>query len=79
MQTWIFQGNPDDYDIDGYLASRPPRLVWLASRYASDIAVGDRVYLWRNQDNNVLSRGLLLRPPVVAADLPHLEKRPRMV
>jgi hypothetical protein len=50
MQTWIFQGNPDDdYDIDGYLSSRPSQLVWLVTRYASEIAVGDRVYLWRNQ------------------------------
>jgi hypothetical protein len=49
MQTWIFQGNPDDYDIDGYLASRPSLVVWLVTRYASEIAPGDRVYLWRNQ------------------------------
>ena len=27
MQTWIFQGNPDEYDIDGYLASRPAQVV----------------------------------------------------
>jgi hypothetical protein len=27
MQTWIFQGNPDDYDIDGYLASAMPEIV----------------------------------------------------
>jgi EVE domain len=49
MRTWIFQGNPDRYDIDGYLASRPAELLWLVSRYGSDVAVGDRVYLWRNQ------------------------------
>jgi hypothetical protein len=49
MQTWIFQGNPDDYDIDGYLASRPSQVVWLVTRYASEIAPGDRVYLWRNR------------------------------
>jgi hypothetical protein len=51
MQTWIFQGNPDDYDIDGYLNSRPAQLDWLVTRYASEIAVGDRVYLWRKQGN----------------------------
>jgi len=49
MGTWIFQGNPDDYDIDGYLGSRPAQLVWLVTRYASEIIIGDRVYLWRNQ------------------------------
>jgi hypothetical protein len=45
----VFQGNPDDYDIDGYLTSRPSQVVWLVTRHASEIAPGDRVYLWRNQ------------------------------
>ena len=45
MRTWIFQGNPDRYDIDGYLAARPAELLWLITRYDSDISVGDRVYL----------------------------------
>ena len=49
MRNWIFQGNHDEYDIDAYLASRPPEVVWLATIYADEIAVGDRVYLWRNQ------------------------------
>ena len=49
MQTWIFQGNPDEYDIDGYLASRPAQVARLVSRYAAEIANGDR-YLRRNQE-----------------------------
>jgi len=28
MQTWIFQGNPDEFDLDGYLASRPGQVPW---------------------------------------------------
>jgi hypothetical protein len=43
MRTWIFQGNPDDFDIDGYLATQPVEFPWLVTRYAADIAVGDRV------------------------------------
>ena len=35
MQTWIFQGNPDRYDIDGYLAARPAELLWLVTRYVT--------------------------------------------
>lgn len=70
MQTWIFQGNPDDFDIDGYLASRPPRLVWLASRYASDIAVGDHVYLWRNQGQQRAVAGIVAE--AVVTEAPHL-------
>lgn len=68
MRTWIFQGNPDEYDVDAYLASRPAQLVWLVTRYASDIAVGDRVYLWRNQGkqnavSGIIAEGIVTIPP----------------
>jgi hypothetical protein len=49
MRTWMFQGNPDGFDIDGYLTTRPIELPWLVTRYADEIAVGDRVYIWRTQ------------------------------
>jgi predicted HNH restriction endonuclease len=67
MQTWIFQGNPDDYDIDGYLSSRPAQLVWLVTRYASEIAVRDRVYLWRNQGKQSAIPGIIAEGIVTAA------------
>ena len=70
MQTWIFQGNPDDYDIDGYLASRPSQVVWLVTRYANEIALGDRVYLWRNQGQakavaGVIAEAIVTEPPML--------------
>jgi len=67
MGTWIFQGNPDDYDIDAYLSSRPAQLVWLVSRYASEIAVGDRVYLWRNQGKQSAIPGFVAEAIVTTA------------
>jgi hypothetical protein len=67
MRTWIFQGNPDDYDIDGYLSSRPAQLVWLVTRYASEIAVRDRVYLWRNQGKQSAIPGIIAEGIVTAA------------
>jgi 5-methylcytosine-specific restriction endonuclease McrA len=67
MSTWIFQGNPDDYDIDGYLASRPAQLVWLVTRYASEIAMGDRVYLWRNQGKQGAIAGIIAEAVVTVA------------
>ena len=75
MQTWIFQGNPDEYDIDGYLASRPAQVVWLVSRYASEIAIGDRAYLWRNQGQQnavagVVAEGIVIAPPQLRAEDP---------
>src|SRR3954451_15324286 len=70
MQTWIFQGNPDDFDIDGYLASRPSQVVWLVSRYANEIAIGDRVYLWRNQGQSKAVAGVVAE--AIVAELPRL-------
>jgi hypothetical protein len=68
MRTWIFQGNPDDYDIDGYLASRPSQVVWLVTRYANEILAGDRVYLWRNQGQaksvaGIIAEAIITEPP----------------
>jgi hypothetical protein len=73
MRTWIFQGNPDDYDIDGYLSSRPAQLVWLVTRYASEIAVRDRVYFWRNQGKqSAIPAGIIAEGIVTASP----EQRP---
>ena len=67
MRTWIFQGNPDDFDIDGYLATRPVELPWLVTRYADEIAVGDRVYIWRTQGSGEKDKaGVIAEAEVVA-------------
>ena len=49
VQTWIFQGNPDQFDLDAYLGTSPTQLPWLVTRYAQQIAVGDRVFIWRTK------------------------------
>lgn len=46
-QTWIFQANPDRFDIDGYLATDPASIRWLVRQRADQMRVGDRVFLWR--------------------------------
>jgi hypothetical protein len=45
LQSWLFQCNPDKYDLDGALKAMK-RTSWRMSRYAEDIAVGDQVFLW---------------------------------
>jgi hypothetical protein len=68
MRTWIFQGNPDDFDIDGYLATRPIELPWLVTRYADEIAVGDLVYIWRTQGSSQRAKaGVIAEAEVVAS------------
>jgi hypothetical protein len=79
MRTWIFQGNPDRFDIDGYLAARPPELLWLVTRYEADISVGDHVYLWRNQGTSnavagVVAEGIITSLPALRAQDPESPK-----
>jgi hypothetical protein len=44
-KSWLFQCNIDKYDLDGALREMK-RTTWRVTRYAEDIAVGDRVFLW---------------------------------
>ena len=71
----IFQGNPDEFDLDGYLASRPGEVAWLVTRYASEIAVGDHVYVWRNQGTQhavagVVAEGIVTASPALRDEDP---------
>jgi hypothetical protein len=45
---WIFQANPRRFKIDVLLSRKPKSTHWLASQHANQIAVGDRVFLWRS-------------------------------
>lgn len=46
-KTWIFQANPDAFDITGYLATLPAALLWLVRQKGADMEVGDQVFFWR--------------------------------
>lgn len=47
MSCWIFQANPDRFDIDGYLAARPPEIFWTVNQRATQLALGDQIFIWR--------------------------------
>ena len=49
MTTWIFQGNPAIFDMDGYLKSTPGAITWLTKQNTNDICSGDTVFLWRSK------------------------------
>ena len=73
MQTWIFQGNPDQFDLDTYLGTSPTQLPWLVTRYAQQIAVGDRVFIWRTQGSAKAVAGVVAEATVVAPTMPRPE------
>lgn len=47
MSCWLFQANPDRFDIDGYLAGGRSELSWTVNQRAEQMALGDQVFIWR--------------------------------
>ena len=73
MRTWIFQGNPDDFDLDAYLATAPTQLPWLVTRYGDEIKTGDRVYIWRTQGKRKAIAGVIAEAEIIAPAALRLE------
>jgi HNH endonuclease len=46
-RTWVFQANPARFALDEYLATKPPVVAFLVTRFKQEIGVGDQVFLWR--------------------------------
>jgi len=47
MRTWLFQANPDEFDLDGYLVSVHGAITWYIGQHATEIRPGDQVFIWR--------------------------------
>jgi hypothetical protein len=59
MTTWIFQGNPDIFDLYGYIRAHSV-ITWTVQQQLADrIAVGDRVFMWRDQGSGKESAGVI--------------------
>ncbi|WP_296578237.1 EVE domain-containing protein [Phreatobacter sp.] len=65
MRTFIFQGNPDSFDIDGYMATSPHPVLWYVSHHAREMAVGDRVFLWRAAGKKRSPAGIIASATVI--------------
>ena len=71
---WIFQGNPAKYDIDDYVTRYPELIYWRTPRYASEIAVGDRAFMWRSgADAGVIALGVVVEAPTPGTNVKHPE------
>lgn len=53
MNAWIFQGNPDHFQVATYLASHD-NFNWTIrqKQFAAQMQVGDEVYLWQSAGSN---------------------------
>lgn len=76
--SWVFQGSPDRFDIDGYLKSNRS-VWWSAAQHRAQMGSGQTVYFWRNSGRSgavagVIAVGLISGPPTQRVD--HAEALP---
>jgi hypothetical protein len=51
LNTWIYQVNPDRFDVNGCLAEAPERVAWVVARYKRDLVPNDQVFVWRSKSH----------------------------
>ncbi len=66
---WIFQGNPDQFDIEGYIGAHD-EILWYVGQehYLADIQPGQPVFLWRakgskGDESGIVAAGTILSAP----------------
>jgi hypothetical protein len=75
MANWIFQGNPDRFDIDRYIAAHNP-VMWMVSQHKDKVQNGDTVFLYRckghsDTDGGIVAKGRVVGAPVLSEDDPN--------
>jgi len=72
--AWIFQGNPEVFKIDEYLAHYPMLIYWRVPQYPSRVMVGDRAFIWRaGPESGVVASGRVVEAPVKKSEVAHPE------
>lgn len=75
--AWLFQGNPDRFDIDGYVAANRS-IWWQVKKHGAAMHQGQTVYLWRSSGRSravsgIIAVGVITGSPRVQPD--HAEAR----
>ena len=72
MAAFIFQGNPDRFEVDAYLENAEKTgspILWAVSQHEADIQIGDTAYIWRAAGavtkaiSGVVAEGRILSEP----------------
>ena len=72
--SWIFQGNPDVFDIDAYLTPSA-EVTWLVrqAHLRSKMSVGDTVYIWKSAgkkrgESGIIASATISSEPLLRED-----------
>ncbi|MDR0654463.1 MAG: EVE domain-containing protein, partial [Synergistaceae bacterium] len=61
--TWIFQGNPEHYDVVGEVESLD-KIPWIVNQHKKEIKSGDKAYIWvSGKDAGIVATGKILCDP----------------
>lgn len=62
MTTWIFQGNPDRFNVDRYISTNN-QIYWTVKHksHQQQINIGDTVYFWRAAGKNKNAAGIIAK------------------
>lgn len=78
MACWIFQGNPDDYDLDEYFRTQSYVYWWTRhGKHQREMRTGDQVFFWRAAGNKtkavagIVGYGQVAEEPVVRRSVLH--------
>ncbi len=60
MAVWIFQGNPEHYELNRYLKEKNP-IFWSVRQayYEKEIDISDKVYIWRAKGKGTETAGIV--------------------
>lgn len=74
FNAWVFQGNPNFYDLEKYIQSSR-QIYWnTPARNRTKIAIGDPVIIWRSTiDRGAIAVGYVNELPTKAAEVLHPE------
>jgi len=71
--AWLFQGNPEIFDIDAYLGETKYR-YWSCPKFHKEIQTGDKAFFYRcGKDGAVIAKGTIAEVPVSREYVKHPE------
>jgi hypothetical protein len=70
----LFQTNPKTFDIDGHFATNPVETRWTVRQHRKEIALGDRVFIWRAiGSGDAADSGIIAEATVISTVAPRPE------